>query len=99
MKRLAGGIKKWFIDEDADLTVTVGSIVNIDGDGSAWLREQLVTNLKSQGFKISRSQYVVDGRFCDEFRAEKSADGVEAQFKSVALKVTAIGQSWRASLR
>ncbi len=85
VKRLAGAISEFFDREKHDKVVTVGSVVNPDGDGSELLRRLLTENLEKEKFQIRKAKFAVNGRFIKQFRKANTLD----EHNSVALRVTA----------
>ncbi|GEM_PF-3230874 len=63
MQRLAGAISEFFERERHDKVVTVGSVVNPDGDGSELLRRLLTECLMKEKFQLRKAKYAVNGRF------------------------------------
>lgn len=65
--RLANSISKAFEREGFARTVTVSSVIGVEGEGNAFLHNKLIDALKTKGFQIKRSKYVVSGRFIKHF--------------------------------
>lgn len=85
MQRLAGAISEFFEREGHDKVVTVGSVVNPDGDGSELLRRLLTEYLTKEKFQLRKAKYAVNGRFIKQFRKASERDA----HNSVAMRVTA----------
>lgn len=85
MQRLASAISEFFERERHDKVVSVGSVVNPDGEGSELLKRLLVEHLTKADFQLRKGKFSVDGRFVKEFRKKDTLDGRNF----VALRVTA----------